>query len=578
MSNPHLAELRAKLQRRYSVERAGMTTSAWVEENTTKDGNPFNYNKFPFQRRLIDDWHARMVVRKCSQKGLTEIQIRKALAFLSRNDYRTLLFTFPDRDMLKKNAQTRIQPLLKDEVFNLDSNDNDVRRMELMSIAKSYLMVVPVLEGAATSTPADVVFSDEVDLSDQKMLALLNSRMQNSDLQINQRFSTPTFPGFGIDLDFHNSDQHVYMIRCGHCNHHQVPKFERNFIHIPGLPDSVQKLDEIDSHLVNSVLDLDSSYVCCEKCKRPLDLKNEFAAEWVPTYPSRTMIRGYDVSPFTGGNLSVKYIVNSLIEYKDREFLRGWYNTVLGLPYTNGNSQITLQQIMDARAGETEPEIGKDTPVSIGIDMGHTCHIVLGVTGLVFKWMTVHVDQLKDTVTELQKRYNIVCGLCDRHPLEPTTRAVRDASNWVVLPAEYRGEKEVNLIYDPEDVLRERVIHVQINRTNALDAVHSGFKNKTLKIAGYQGQFETISQHLQDMARIEEPEKPAKWIKLTGNDHYFHALGFMLTAARVQNLMHLQTEVPKTIFFIHDSETENQIEPYKLGDLRALKGETLWLR
>ena len=44
---------------------------------------------------------------------------------------------------------------------------------------------------------------------------------------------------------------------------------------------------------------------------------------------------------------------------------------------------------------------------------------------------------------------------------------------------------------------------------------------------------EVIKNHLTDMVREEEPKKKAVWKKLTGADHFFHALAFMTTAVKL---------------------------------------------
>jgi hypothetical protein len=38
------------------------------------------------------------------------------------------------------------------------------------------------------------------------------------------------------------------------------------------------------------------------------------------------------------------------------------------------------------------------------------------------------------------------------------------------------------------------------------------------------------------MVRDEQPEKPATWIKLTGNDHYFHAFAFCIAGMKLKEL------------------------------------------
>jgi hypothetical protein len=89
--------------------------------------------------------------------------------------------TYPDEKTYKKNSATRIKPLLdEDKVFNTERDRRSIRSIPLYQLGKSFLHVVQCSESDATSTPADIVMNDEVDLSDQAVLALFNSRLQNS--------------------------------------------------------------------------------------------------------------------------------------------------------------------------------------------------------------------------------------------------------------------------------------------------------------------------------------------------------------------------------------------------------------
>src|SRR5262249_33476401 len=160
-----------------------------------------------------------------------------------------------------------------------EQDKDSVRSREILQLGNSWLYVTACTEGDATSTAADVVFNDEVDLSDEKMLALFASRLQNSDWKINQRFSTPSFPSFGIDAGYSTSDQHLYLHKCSACNHWNWPEFHLRFCHIPGLPDHIEDIFEIDDDALNHI-DLLNSYVVCEKCSAALTDEDERA--WVP--------------------------------------------------------------------------------------------------------------------------------------------------------------------------------------------------------------------------------------------------------------------------------------------------------
>ncbi len=213
-TNPYLKDFRTQVRTRFAEDSDKMSYSQWIEKNTKLKKVPFSFKGYEFQRAIVDDMSSNMSVIKCSQIGLTEVQMRKFAAFLARNIGVSGIFTLPNDDMYKRVSSTRFAPMINTEhVFNLGF-DKPIRRMDLFQINQSFGYFVGNKESDATSINADLLFHDEVDLSDQEMLGLFQSRLQGSDYRITQGFSTPTFEGFGIDASFRASDQHEYMCKC----------------------------------------------------------------------------------------------------------------------------------------------------------------------------------------------------------------------------------------------------------------------------------------------------------------------------------------------------------------------------
>lgn len=525
MSNRHVDEMVSSLRDKYATETLGMSMGEWICANTTVKRRPFSFAQYQFQKAIADDLHPDMDVMKISQVGLTEVQIRKACALCIRNPGMVGIFSLPDEKMYKRVSQGRITPLLtSDKIFA--KGENDVRSMDTLQFGQSFLYVVNAVESAATSTSADFLFNDEVDISNQAALALFASRLQNSNHKIKQRFSTPTWAGYGIHGTYSVSDQREYLSRCSACNHWQLPLFDSRFVRIPDLSRD-RVLTELDDGTIAN-LDLRHTQIVCEKCDAPLDLDDP-KREWVATYPTRTARRGYRVRPFSTSRLPVEYILNQLIDYRKRDYARGWWNTVLGEPYMDSKSRISEEDIRAVMDGEAVPQVTQGSPVYVGIDMGQVCHIVVGNDRGPFWFRTVKVNNLGDAIREIQARYTIVSGASDRHPYTPTSEEVRDITQGLILPVEYRGEADLKLVEDEF----ETVTHAQVNRTRLLDSVAKAIRTRAIRMAGYGTQQGVVIEHLRDNVREEHPEKPAKWIKLTGNDHYLHALAFFECAKQL---------------------------------------------
>jgi len=534
-------ELHKQAAQKFLASGDDVPIGDWLTEHTTLNRKPFNFNRYPFQERIANDMHPNMTVIKCSQIGLTEVQVRKFLAFLRRMNGVSGIFTLPTEDMYKRVYTTRISPILKnDDVFNPPTADKPVRRQDLIQIGDSWGYITGCNEGPATSIPADILFHDELDLSDEAMIGLFQSRLQNSDYKITQSFSTPTYMGYGVDKNFSLTDQHYYLVRCESCNHHQFPLFEQDWVHIPDLKFEVDKLTDMTPEQITG-LNIKDAYVKCSKCHSRLDLGNSELREWVARHPSRDTFRGYKVNPFSTNRISLEYIFQQLAKYKLNENEKGFHNTVLGEPYSPASAQIPEEAIKACMSSNGRPENpGGMAAVFMGVDMGAICHITLvgehqDGKDPWFLFRTCHASQLPAVISELRKEYNIVQACADRYPYTPEVDSIRENTNGMLMPIAYEGKS----ILAPKKDEAGNLIYYSANRTFALDMVRTSITTESAVLSGYTSHKDTLMAHLRDMVREETPEKEPRWVKLNGNDHFFHSMAFALLARRVSEHMFL---------------------------------------
>lgn len=554
MSNSYTKELLNLMRNRYDQDLIGMTMGTYLEKNTKLKEKPFSFNRYPYQRGVVDDEHNNQVGIKCSQVGWSEVMQRWAAAWLKRHRSTKGIYAYPDDDMRQKNVQSRLMPLIDETpVFNMGGGSKKpIRSITLLQIEKSYLYVTGSKVGDATSTDSDFVILDEYDLHNMQIAALFQSRLQNSEWKIRKYFSTPTYTEFGVDKLYRDSDQMEYMIRCDSCNHWQFPLFDLRWVHIPGLSSDVNDLvNDLNPHMLeNQAIDLRGSYVCCEKCRAPLDLGREDNRSWVSKFPSRYMLRGRRINCFSVSTRPVVDLVTELMDYKRRDFIRGFKNSVLGEAEDSSSARISEADIRMCIGSPTIPEIRTDIPTFIGVDMGHNCHITVGqgydLNNIkVVRMMCVPIALLKQTISELDNTYMVIGGHVDRHPESQAANDVRDLTQRRILPCEYRGTKEVNFVVGPEG--KEDYLYIQADRTTLLDEVAAAIRGHRIEFNGYEGTDSSeIVVHLRNMVRVEAPETPAVWNKLDPADHYFHSIGFMLTAVKTKRVMNLRTDVPQT--------------------------------
>jgi hypothetical protein len=565
LDNALLVDFHDAIRSRYPKDGDRMTTSQWLSENTHLGGKKFSFSDYAFQVAIADDMSTAMAVIKPSQVGLTTIQLRKAFSFAARNRGTSTIFTLPNEKMYKRISKTQIKPLVNGEkAFAAIGDERASNSMDLYEVAGSFVYVTGMTEGDATSIAADMLAHDEVDLSNQKMIGLFQSRIQNSSWRITHKFSTPTLPGYGIDAAYRVSDQHEYMCVCRSCNHWQVPLFVPDALHLEGLG-RIEKLAEITEDQIG-LINFDYSYVKCVKCGSPLDLLNPLDREWVAKYPTRKS-RGYRVRPFMTKSLMLPYLFQQLTQMRTLDNLKGWYNTVLGEPFSDGSNQLTDEMIQACLKNPGTPDVGQ-APCAIGIDVGLICHLTVGaISGDVVHpilFETVPVQDLHERLAALLKQFNIVAGAIDRLPYTPTADAVFADSEKKIIPTQYTGSATINLKVDEF----KNISHTQINRTQAIDRLVKVIRNKQILINGYGTHKEVLIEHLKDMVRVETPEVEASWEKINGNDHFFHALALLQIAPRIfqvvaaSQMVESETRVMSGIIGVSPKSERSTFMPY----------------
>jgi len=534
-------ELYQAVKMRFGDVNASQSMGDWITTNTTIKKRPFSYDGYGFQKAIADDMHRNLSVKKCSQIGLTEVQIRKFLAILTRSTAIAGIFSMPNEKMFTKTYNGRIKPILEaDAVFNPPAAMKPTRSKDQVQIRDSFGYITACTEGDATSLSADFLFHDELDLSPQEIIALYQSRLQGSDMQITQSFSTPTFSGYGIDKNYQLTDQREYHAKCPGCGKWHIPLFTPEFVFLKKMPFEIEKFTDLTAQQI-ALLDLEDCHVKCPACQHRLDLGNDDLREWVALRPSVLNFRGYQVRPFSTPRIKPSYIFGQLAQYQEKSFTRGFYNTVLGEEYTAADARLQEADIKACMAKGTAsiPNISADTPCFMGIDVGLTCYITIsyddddGNPHFVF-FDTVPASSLQRRVEELCKIYNIVQGAIDRFPYTTEADAMRDSTAGLIIPVQYRGLQALAPVMEADTKILN---HYSANNTLALDRVQSLVSHRVMTISGYQGQKDTVIKHLMDMVRDDKPSDSdnvlGEWKKTSGNDHFMHSIAFNLLARRI---------------------------------------------
>ena len=202
----------------------------WAEQiKLLIGGQAFNIKDHPYQVEALNG-RDRVEVFKCStQTGKTITQIIKRVHHLIHGEYpQGSMFIFPTTKLVRRFSQSRFTPLIEDNpeiARHIPKTDN----IELKRVGKSNLYfvggkVLQKIEGeiqtsaALKSEPVDNLVFDELDEISDSMIDMALHRIDHSEIKDVSYSGTPSMPDYGIDAKWQESDQRVWMIRCGKCN------------------------------------------------------------------------------------------------------------------------------------------------------------------------------------------------------------------------------------------------------------------------------------------------------------------------------------------------------------------------
>jgi len=348
MITSHLERLHAGLA------KTKLTFASWIKSNIILNGKPFGFLDHEYQETILNDTNNKKVVKKCSQVGLSALNLCRALAFVSLQAGVKLSYVLPSAKFAQKFVKMRLDPLINASPNVAARLEKGNDSSELKQIGDSFLMSQGASASSTTNVLAidlDALVVDELDGAESHdVINQLISRLIHSKLKDEFYLSTPTVPGYGISLKFDNSRQHVLLQKCTRCNQWFKPDYYKH-VHLPGFSNRGHDLSEI-SYLNSNILndfDLKTATVLCPnpKCRRPLPLSHisdpstrEFVCENVD---SKAEFHGYHISPFA---IPAIITPGSLIARSSRySRLQDFYNDALGLELASKETGLSLEEI-----------------------------------------------------------------------------------------------------------------------------------------------------------------------------------------------------------------------------------------
>ena len=562
-----LASLRAQVSQSRDLARVG----DWLSRHTRhpkQRTSPWSFVDHEYQIEIVNDIRRDVVIRKCSQVGISELSVRLALASLSIFPGHTVIYTLPTAKFAGKFAKSRVDPVIEFSPTLSMQLFGAADSVELKRIGDSFLYLQGTTgTSAPISIPADMLIKDEVDFSDPDVLAQYSSRLGHAeDGGLVRSFSTPSVRGYGVSKLYEDSTQAVYMVRCNHCESHVwLDPFDA--VVIPGFDGGIREFMPED--LARHGKSLSAAWLRCPACTRSISwarLSDPAQREWVEMCPGAER-GGYQVYPYDVPkyNPLVK-VLKQVDDYKRRA---DWFNFAWGVPYEDAETGFLSERCVTdpevfstnpARsvlsAGpsgsggfaltKTETKTSFDIPTGLvaGVDVGKTSWFLAGKRVSNRRFEVVWAERiapdgpsgLYDRVIELKFLLNIERLVIDSMPDWNTVQRLIEAdSGSRIFACQYVRQVQGLQIYRLDE--HERL--VSLERTAHFDDVAREFNTGQIVFARTP-ETATVFEHCRAMKRVLRHGSTgmlsASWVS-DGHNHFAHTLGYLMQADRMTQIV-----------------------------------------
>jgi hypothetical protein len=486
-----------------------LSPPTWVidEGFINENQKPFEFDKHRFMIQPYSDMSPDQVIIKSAQVGWSVLAIIRsvhAAKFLKLN----VIYVLPTRNATHDFVIPKVNPML-DRNPKLKALLRNTDSVNLKAVGDRFIYFRGAFHrGEAISTTADLVVSDEHDISDQSVLTIYQSRLQASEWGWFWRFSNPTLPGFGVDELWQESDQMHWIITCRHCGHRSYMDFERDEV-----------LGNHYVFIVNDVKDHEEAWYACGGCHKDISNDDRQGGEWHPKYPGRPR-RGYWLN-----QLMVPWVsATKIIKQQNDMPIDVWHNFVLGKPYQASEFVINGDAVLRA----CNPGLANKTDVIIGCDSGKIKHWVMGNREGIFAYGTTNswLD-----IERLILTYNATAVIDALPDFTIPERLARKYPGQVFVHYYVHDTKSMNVTAKKEG---EEFGVLQSDRTKLFDDMAGRITSGKLRFFQTKEALTAkggIIYHFENMYRIVEEDsrgiKRARWETKTGKpDHLAHAAAY----------------------------------------------------
>jgi len=490
----------------------------WANESrlNLRDGYVFTLKDMRYLFGIIDCPKKISNCKKGSQMCLTTAQFIRAIhACKYRKFDQNIMYMMPTVTAVEKLSKVSFDPIFQFNPWIMRKGDTNTTMCKEIN-GRSIVMVgaQPKKVGKTNikdtdnlrSIPCDMIIRDELDLMDMDMVYMSKQRLKRSRFGLEINFASPTFPDYGIDKAYEDSDQCKWQIKCGSCGKHTC--LAETF------PDSIIKKD---GKWIRS----------CIHCHKEVFVSD---GAWVAEYPGRREA-GFWVSGLLSPLADLDeymYQYHTVEGVNMSEFMR----STLGIATTEAENQLDEVTVL-SRCGNDANRMISTGETAMGVDMGKKIHVEIGNRTAREAYDLLAVAEL-DTLAELHDmamKMNVRSAVIDSGPYDHGVREFQRTEPYTIYLCQYSEQMPGKPKFDAKSGI------VKVNRNEWMDKVHTTFIENKIRIPRVSVVINNYARQMTKTAKtiITNPDtgltKP-RWIKL-GDDHHYHGtLYFLLAASR----------------------------------------------
>lgn len=494
-----------------TAESIQTNAAMWVmlNEFVNENQKKFEFDNHRYMIQPYSDNSPDQVIMKSAQVGWSVLAILKSIhvaKYLKLN----VIYVLPTRNVVHDFVIPKVDPIIASnpsiaEMFTKTDS------ISLKQVGDRFVYFRGAFHrGEAISITADLVISDEHDVSDQSVLNTYGSRLNASDYGWYWKFSNPTIPSYGVHELWQESDQMHWFVRCHRCGHNWYIDFERDDIERPHYVDRVRKI------------------FACGMCHEEISDDDRQSGEWVAKKPSLgpkpdgTGRRGYWLS-----QMMIPYVSASKILQQEKSMsIDVFHNFVLGRPYQASEFMLSADTIKQA----TRPGLADKTDVIIGVDSGKTKHYVIGNRYGIFNYGTA---QSWDDIELLINMFNATAVIDALPDFTIPEQLARKYPGRVFVHYYKHDSKSMDVTNKKE---KADFGVLESDRTKLFDMIAGEIATKKIRfylpfeqLVGLDGR--GLVYHMGNMYRMVEKDtrgvEKARWdTKENKPDHWAHALAY----------------------------------------------------